>query len=385
MISSIRWTAAAPALVCALVLGLAACGDGGGTTEPLPCVPLALDVSPRDTAVYVDGSYTLDVQTFASCGPEVTYEVENAIATVDPATTRLSGKSYGRGRVIVRSGVLADTVMVSVVPRGKLAVSYLPGGGVELVGIFVVNTDLSGRRRLTDARNAGGTSWTRSGEAVLYQSYSSNTAWWNIFRVDTLGSRRRLTDAPPEIAEAWPVEPGDGWIYYSVRRDAGASESLVRIPLAGGTPQVIRSDAVPRENEASRPSPSPDGRRVAFQGSANGGHAIRFLDLQTGTDLPARLPGEGPQYSPAGNRLAFVRDQVVYVADADGSNERRISPEGSHYHGWVTWSPGGGWLATYAFVPQARVELIQVQTGLVVPLPRTDGLLHPAWHPAFRD
>lgn len=389
MISSIRW-AAAPALVCVLVLGLAACGDGGGTTEPSPCVALGLDVVPRDTAVYVDGGFDLSVLTFAPCGPTVTYEVEHGIATVDAATGRVSGKAYGHGRIFVRSGVLVDTVTVSVVPRGRLAVSDVRGGIGQPIGVFMINTDLSDRRRLADASSslngAMATTWAPSGDAVLYHSISSNTAWWNTFSVDTLGNRRRLTQAGLELEEAWPTPSADGWIYYTQRFTNSGSQALMRMPLAGGTPQTIRP-ADPY-SDAGRPDPSPDGRVLAYQGWTTGlpvpQPEIRFLDLQTRTDLAPRVIGSAPSYSHGGTRLAFAREDAILVADADGTGARVVTPAANLYREWASWSPGDGWLAVYAWAP-GRIELIHLATGLVVPLPGTAGLTHPSWHPSSRD
>lgn len=392
MHAPVRRAPAAFPLLCLLALGIAACGDGGGTTEPPRCVPLGLDVVPRDTAVYVDGSFDLAVQTFAPCGPAVTYEVENGLATVDAATGRVSGRAYGHGRIFVRSGLLVDTVTLTVVPRARLAVANLPTSGLGApVGVYLVNTDLTGRRRLTDAVSDqfGGMSpaWEPSGGAVLYHSYSPSTAYWNIYRVDTLGVRRLVSPGEPEITEAWPTVTADGWMYYSRVDELSHEQRILRVSLAGGTPELIRTGDPFQGQHGGRPSPSPDGRRVAFQGVDASGmsHEIRFRDVQTGTDLPQRLAGGGPRFSHSGTRLAFVRDEAIFVADADGSNARQLSPAGSYYREWVSWSPGDAWLAVYSFSPRPGIELIQSSTGLVLPLSNTGDFRHPAWHPASRD
>lgn len=394
MNAPLRRAAAAFPLLSLLALSLSACGgDGGGTTtEPPSCVPLGLDVVPRDTAVYVDGDFALGVQTFAPCGPAVTYEVENGIATVDAATGRVSGRAYGYGRIFVRSGVLVDTVTLAVVPRARLAVANLPTSGLGApTGVYLINADLTGRRRLTDAVSDqyGGMSpaWVPAGDALFYHSYNPATVRWNLYRVDTLGVRRQISAGEPEITEAWPTFTADGWMYYGRVDERSHEQRILRVPLAGGAPELVRTGDPAQGQGGGRPSPSPDGRRVAFQGVDASGMSdeIRFRDVQAGTDLPQRVAGSGPRFSHSGSRLAFIRDEAVFVADADGSNARQVSPAGSHYRDWVSWSPGDAWLAVYSFVPRPGIELIQASTGLVIPLSNTGDFRHPAWHPASRD
>ena len=53
--------------------------------------------------------------------------------------------------------------------------------------------------------------------------------------------------------------------------------------------------------------------------------------------------GTQPAWSPDGERIAFARLGRLYVANRDGSNERRISPSNVAY--WPAWSPDGETIA----------------------------------------
>ena len=97
---------------------------------------------------------------------------------------------------------------------------------------------------------------------------------------------------------------------------------------------------------------TPDGRRILFvdcEGfDCDGGIGSVRPD---GTHLHMVTPNSGDSYnladlSPDGSRLAYMRWHVggvkmaIYVSDADGSNERRVSPP--RLEGWLPdWSPAG--------------------------------------------
>ncbi len=84
--------------------------------------------------------------------------------------------------------------------------------------------------------------------------------------------------------------------------------------------------------------------------------------------------GASPTVSPDGRRIAFMSDRAssgdVYVANADGSDVRRITSDGGH-HGRAYWSPDGQhlWIAISAH-DTARVLSVPVNGGAAVELGR---------------
>lgn len=124
------------------------------------------------------------------------------------------------------------------------------------------------------------------------------------------------------------------------------------------------------------PALSPDGRTVL----GDYGGAIRLYDLNTGvaTDLAT---GYIPRWSPSGDRIALL--------DATGVKLRLIHPDGTGYTpvtrtdpGYpdesIAWSPDGQWIAIRAI---NEIDLIQIKTGVILPLSWSTNYHAPTWRP----
>jgi Tol biopolymer transport system component len=95
----------------------------------------------------------------------------------------------------------------------------------------------------------------------------------------------------------------------------------------------------------------PDGNRVAVSAATTEANDIWFLSLDGTPERQVRTPGRtenGPSWSPDGNRLVYLTsfDGQVFtpaVADADGTNERRLPGVYSDIN--PAWSPDGRLIA----------------------------------------
>jgi Tol biopolymer transport system component len=142
---------------------------------------------------------------------------------------------------------------------------------------------------------------------------------------------------------------------------------------------------------------TPDGRRVLFVncegGDCDGGIGSVRLD---GSRLHLVTPNSHSSYnladqSPDGSRMTYMRWHVdgvkmgIYVSDADGSNEQRVSPP--LLQGWLPdWSPTGDRIvfASQVFFDRPSPVLYSVQPdGTGLQQLTTPGFPHADWAPAY--
>jgi TolB protein len=105
-------------------------------------------------------------------------------------------------------------------------------------------------------------------------------------------------------------------------------------------------------NMAFSPRFSPTGQSVVMSLQAQGASNIFTMDIRNKrltrlTSTPAI--DTAPSYSPDGSQIVFESDrggsQQLYVMNADGSNQRRISPIGDGRYSTPVWSPRGDVIA----------------------------------------
>ncbi len=208
------------------------------------------------------------------------------------------------------------------------------------------------------------------GRSLAYARGTYGSAVW----VMDLGHRERryrLT-AGYDYGPAWTR---DGrWIYFSrllSQDDEGPNHSfheecgsIFRVRPHGRERAELLTNPPAEDSFRSHFSPavSPDGARIAFTDASqcSGGtasFALRVVDTygHVTRDL-ARLVGNrgepyygSPDWSPDGERLAFVDGSALAVVNRDGSGRRRLTPPrlkldflGDH---GPAWSPDGMWIA----------------------------------------
>ena len=135
---------------------------------------------------------------------------------------------------------------------------------------------------------------------------------------------------------------------------------LAYVSFAGGKPQVRLMDVASRHAAAAgrerrdQLRPALLARRNADRLLDDARRQQRHLRRRASTAaLPQRLttaPGidTDPSFSPDGSKIVFESDrsgsQQLYIMNADGSNQRRISFGGGWYAS-PEWSPDGEWIA----------------------------------------
>jgi Tol biopolymer transport system component len=109
------------------------------------------------------------------------------------------------------------------------------------------------------------------------------------------------------------------------------------VSASGGRPRLLM-------RAVDQPVWSPDSRRVAaVRHFDDRRRALLSIEIETGKSTTvARGAIDGVSFSPRGDELVFTRGAVfgsvdIYVADADGGRERRVTDDGES--AYPVWGP----------------------------------------------
>jgi hypothetical protein len=340
-----------------------------------PGLPVHLRLLPPDTAVLTGGAivrpqwWLLD-RNFNQREDDVALTAVGTLLTPAQAGDFRSGDETGLAMIIGSVNALVDTMMVSIVPEGILA-AYQYGGSSS--GIVVVNTDGSERRFLTSAfghDQMGAPEWSSDGQSVFHRREISGVSYLN--RTGLAGGSQSLV--PPGVSDpGWPSVSEDGqWVYFSAA--SGSTHHIWRMQSDGSQLEAISAAGAELE---SRPDISRNGNLLAFVGT---GPTISVRDLSTGIMTLTGIPGQSPRFSPIDDRIAFLTasgNGDIAVMNHDGTSIQNLTTT-SDFSESLNWSPDGKWIIS---VRNAELVLIEVPTGLVLPLPWSQGLRQPAWRP----
>ena len=223
----------------------------------------------------------------------------------------------------------------------RVAFSRFLGGNSEL---FAMSADGSAGTRLTDSpAQEFQAAWSPDGKSVAFTK--NEFGGFDIYAMAADGSSvRRLTGVLPAPAftnsqPAWSPD-GTAIAFESART---GEHDIFRM-AADGSGQTNLTNT-PGSSEMI-PSWSPDGTKLAYQRSQPGsGNIDVFVMSATGgapVQLTESLAGDvAPAWSPDGSKIAFQtnrdgRDEI-YVMNADGSNETRLTFDGGNT--WPDWQP----------------------------------------------
>ncbi len=142
------------------------------------------------------------------------------------------------------------------------------------------------------------------------------------------------------------------WVFYSADTNVGLAVTVTDTRTGGS---VVYSDpdltaAPPVQDTSALPCDSGKVSRMAFVRQESSVNHIYLMEVDTaGVGFhPTRLTADGeaenyPSWSPDGKRLLYQRDlngSAIYVIDADGTDQRRLSPTPG-FDVTPTWSPDG--------------------------------------------
>ncbi len=342
----------------------------------LPGKAAGLAVAPRDTAVYVGHSYSLRAYVTDAHGNRRTDSV--AYAALDSGVAAapnglIAGVALGRSSVLVSAvgSQVVDTVQESVVPQGVMAAVVWSGGFSSLPADAVVtmNLDGSGLAVIPQSLQDNYLQWSPAGTGLLLFTTSGGSGG-HIYTMSLSGSLTRLIPAGFAEENWGRYAAGGSYIYFRGARSYPGDGYIWRVH-----PDGSGLDSVP-VGSGTQPAPSPDGTRVAW---VDGAGTLHIYDYGATRDTSLGVAGWAPHWSPDGAWVAFDQGQggPISVMKPDGS-ALRILAGGRSFYWAFDWSPDSRWLIAAS---GGLLNLIDVQTGLVLPLPFTAYLLEPAWRP----
>jgi hypothetical protein len=353
-------------------------GDGW-VGEILPGAAAKVIAAPIDTAFYVNRTETIRASAADQFGnprpgDPITLTVASGPATI--ASTVLTGTAAGRVVVVVSSANARDTVFASVVPQGTLAAVSSD------TAIVMFNLDGSGFVTLAQTLVTT-VKWDPTGSTVVFNSANTNVGG-NAGGPESLVTTAGVTstvDAPPtNYMDTWPDYSRDGtWIYFG-RYLADNSEALWRIHPDGTGADSLQVNLA---DNNYMPSPSPDGTQVAYIGGDDS-PVLRVLTVATGAVFDPEIPAFSPAWSPNSDLIAYIAmggfDGPISVMHSNGTGARIISNASTGYGNGIDWSPDGVWVVAQRY-PSGPIDLINVASAAVLPLPFTVGLGSPSWRP----
>jgi Tol biopolymer transport system component len=235
--------------------------------------------------------------------------------------------------------------------QDKSKIAFISRDPQRVNGLYVVNADGSGQRRLTGNVKLSTLAWSPDGRRIAFESVRDRTPT-GVYVVNADGSfLRRL--ARKGSVPAWSP---DG------RKIAFVSGTKIYLMNADGSEHLALTK--PLDGHKKSLAWSPDGRKFAFASywdcAQDCGLYVLNSDGSGLRDLTSKLatghgkdPGSvfGSAWSPDGRKLAFVRSNAglgnsIYVVNADGSGLRRLTRNPALDWGAApTWSPDGRKLA----------------------------------------
>ena len=229
--------------------------------------------------------------------------------------------------------------------------------------IYVMDVDGNNQRRLTNNPNLDiSPSWSPDGKRIAFMSdrdghfdMPGGLPNYEIYVMDADGgNQQNLTNDPnSDSTPSW--SPDGERIVFTSKRDGNRENYEIYVMDADGKNKRRLTD---NDFFDTHPSWSPDGERIAFM-SWRDGHFIGDFGLSSEIYVMDadgknqrrltnnRRSDSSPSWSPDGKWIVFASDRKgddvnyeIYVMDADGNNQRRLTNNRLHDKS-PSWSSDG--------------------------------------------
>lgn len=203
------------------------------------------------------------------------------------------------------------------------------GSRVGQQGIWVMNADGTGKRRLTRRPGDGEPTWSPDGRRIAYRSSSPTS--FDLWVVPSAGGTPRPLLRTPEANELDPDWSADGR-RIAMQSSRGGSIQIWVLTLSTGHARRVTGGGA-----SFSPDWAPDGRRIAF--STGGRIAVVDTARRRVRVLPSGSPrsADDPAWSPDGRRIAFMRGGQVLTMRATGGELRYVTRAAWGTNGEPDW------------------------------------------------
>jgi Tol biopolymer transport system component len=217
---------------------------------------------------------------------------------------------------------------------------------VYVAELFAQNTRIDTPKKLTlTTADHRPTAWTADSKAVIFAS--NREGHWGIYKQNWNEVSATLILATKSYPFA-RISPDGKWIvYYSQRRSKLTPINLMRIPVEGGSPELVFNAPILEYRCARAPSRicafdelTSDGRRVVFKAfDVNSRNIWELASFDANMDI-VRIW----DLSPDGTRIAVLGSHSIHLLLTNSSTVERVIPwfEGSGWTGFDWASDGKG-------------------------------------------
>jgi TolB protein len=251
-------------------------------------------------------------------------------------------------RKLVTGSVTLSAVLLTVAafpaqatyPGGVSRLAFSSTGTGGNGDIYTALPSGSGLQRLTDAKGLDACpTYAPNGRTIAFCSEHSGK--FEIWLMDAGGGNQRQLTHRRYNAD-WPdISPDGRQVAFQTSDGSPARIDIYVTPAAGG--KVRRLTGAPGNDIC--PVFSPRGRTIAFVSERKGSAQIWLMNARDGHDQrqltrDAAVKHECPDWSPDGKRIAYEAAGDIWVMNADGTAQKKITRTATAEYG-PAWSPDG--------------------------------------------
>jgi Tol biopolymer transport system component len=353
----------------------------------------------EDVAREREHAYSDDVVEAADVSPVSMLDGETIeLAGLVRTHGTLESTSYSRGRSRLRwwqtSGVMAAAALLLLLiwpavrntgNQPSVDPSTAPVGTSTADGTARVGSEASGPNvgepATLDApqdRNARGeTAMAPPADPLKASADASNAINAAPTAPDNAQRARGLTGGDTTWSPAFATVGSA--LFYHAQKDAGSALIRADTDSEGTTLRITR--VVDDDSHNFHARPSPDGTRIAFDSDRDGERGVYVAEAD-GTNV-RRVSGEGfaavPSWSPDGRSLAFVKAEAdrpsvwnLWLLDLTTGNMRRLTAHRVGQPWGASWFPDG---RRVAYSHERRIIVLDLESGRerIYPAPRKSG------------